>query len=127
MKILLSQVIWPNSPRRVSSSTPNGSSLYPFGFLRFTLSYNLCAHITKITTFSRSREMHAKLSRRADVALLVRTVDVSHEPQCRIVNGAHPFILGILAPETATALLAVNVLSSEVTADITLFWGLCTF
>lgn len=52
MKILLSQVIWPNSPRRVSSSTPNGSSLYLCGFLRFTLSYNLCAHIAKITTFS---------------------------------------------------------------------------
>lgn len=49
------------------------------------------------------------------------TVDVSHEPQCRIDNGAHSFILGILAHETATALLAVNVLSSDVTADITLF------
>lgn len=53
---------------------------------------------------ARSREMHAKLSRHADVALLVRTVDVSHEPQCRIDNGAHSFILGILAHETATAL-----------------------
>lgn len=47
MKSLLSQVIWPNSPRRVSSSTPIGSSLYLCGFLRFTLSYNLCAHIVK--------------------------------------------------------------------------------